>query len=254
VVTLDHIPIWTDQRDHLLAVLRDHAGLGSLAGFSPNGQVTARGVRFRNGPFLDVHQISQTPPGFDRPFHRLVALGASIDELQSLATAQGWAAKAARRLEAERPDQEPPWSLLSFRRGQGLLSQLFGIEYHPGAATTPEYSGPLYASSSPATGEADLLRVWLPVENLEHDKEVLKTLGARPVGTLHSASMPYQGEAYAFGTVQIVLSPPWGPDRSLRLDIHAPDAKPAEISPLAGLLVVISGAAADRADPGAPTE
>ncbi|OYU70459.1 MAG: hypothetical protein CFE28_10950 [Alphaproteobacteria bacterium PA2] len=241
MVELDHIPIWTDRSDRILAFLNERLGMGILNGFSPGGQVIARGVRFRNGPFLDIHQLGRVLPGFDRAFHRLVGLAGSIDHLERLGDQHGWKSKTSRRSDAERPDLAPHWSTLSFRRDQGLISDIFVIEYDLETPGGPDLAGPLYDLAAPGAGEVVLDRLWLPVDDAAEARSTLEALGASPLGARASSSPPGEGEAFRLGSVEIVTSAPWGPDRSLRLDLSHPGGLTMEASPVPGLTFVVNG-------------
>lgn len=212
---LDHIPIWTHQRDALLTALAQFAGMAAVDGYSPGGRVVARGVRFANGPFLDVHQLPDTVSA--GPARFLVALRASADEIGALAERHGWRVKLDRRADAAEPHLQPPWSLASFRRGQGVLSQTFAIEYHRGAATTADYAVPLYDPDAPPTGPARLDRVRLPVDDRAAAGEALARLGAG----------------------QICAAPVAEPD--LCLDLTVPGAPPQRLKPIDGLMLSING-------------
>ena len=61
MIRLDHIALWTRRRDELLAALCDAAGMGVIDGYAPGGRVVARGVRFANGPFLDIMRSRRHP-------------------------------------------------------------------------------------------------------------------------------------------------------------------------------------------------
>lgn len=241
MIRLDHIAIWTDQRDGLLNSVADAAHLEIMDGYAPGGVLAARGVRFANGPFLDVHQVGPGPED-GRPFHRLIGLNGDIDQVEHRVTAAGLRAKAARRAEAAHPEREAPWDLLSFRKGQGLASQMFVIAYHPGAPTSPDFASPLYDPAGPGGGPAVLSRVWLPEADPEAAQAVLAALGARPLGPVESRLPPYEGMAYDLGPSQLVLAKPWGPPLALRLDIQTEDARPRVFAPLPEVMVALDEA------------
>lgn len=237
MIRLDHIAIWTRRRDELLAALSDAAGMGIIDGYAPGGRVVARGVRFTNGPFLDVHEV-EAPPDGGQPFQRLLGLGGDIDEIERQVAAAGLRAKAARRAEAAKPELEAPWDLLSFRKGQGLASQMFVIAYHPGAPTLPDFESPLYDPEGPSAGPAELSRVWLAEADLEAARAVLNALGAKPLGPVQSDQPPYGGMAFDLGPTQLVLASPWGLPSPLRLDIQVEGAAAGLFSPLPEITVV----------------
>ncbi|WP_300577482.1 hypothetical protein [Phenylobacterium sp.] len=242
MIRLDHIAVWTDQRDQLLNVLADAASLGIMDGYAPAGNLAARGVRFANGPFLDVHQADAPAPDGGRPFHRLVGLNGDIDQLERQVTAAGLRAKAARRAEAANPSLEAPWDLLSFRRGQGLASQMFVIAYHPGAPAPLDFDSPLYDPAGPGAGPAVLSRVWLPEADLETAQGALAVLGARPLGPVRSRRPPYEGLAFDLGPTQLILASPWGPPLALRLDIEAGGAGSHGLTPLPEIMLALNDA------------
>lgn len=242
MITLDHIAIWTDQRDELLRVIADVTQLRIIDGYAPGGTLVARGVRFANGPFLDVHQIGAPRPDGGRPFHRLVGLNGDISQVERRVTAAGLRAKAARRAEAAQPELEAPWDLLSFRKDQGLASQMFVIAYQPGAPTLSDFESPLYDPTGPGAGLAVLSRVWLPEADPEAARTVLDTLDARPLGPVQSGQPPHEGMAFDLGPTQLVLAKPWGPPLALRLDIQTEGAKPRVLTPLPEVMVSLDEA------------
>lgn len=67
---IDHIPVWTRDRDGALERLSAATGLPILDGFAPDGRRVARGLRFSNGPFLDVHQAEADGGVVPRPLRR----------------------------------------------------------------------------------------------------------------------------------------------------------------------------------------
>jgi len=241
MIGLDHIAIWTDQRDGLLSGVAEAAQLKIMDGYAPGGTLAARGVRFANGPFLDVHQV-EAPSEGDRPFHRLLGLNGDIDQVERQVTAARLRAKTARRAEAAHPEREAPWDLLSFRKDQGLASQRFVIAYHPGAPTLPDFESPLYDPAGPGAGPAVLSRVWLAEADPEAAQAVLAALGARPFGAVASRLPPYEGMAYDLGPTQLVLAKPWGPPLALRLDIQTEDARPRVLTPLPEVMVALDKA------------
>lgn len=241
MIRLDHIALWTDQRDDLLNVVAKAAGLEIIDGYVPGGKLAARGVRFANGPFLDVHQVGPPPEG-GRPFHRLIGLSGDFDRLERRVAAAGLRAKAARRAEAARPDLEAPWDLLSFRKGQGLASQMFVIAYHAGAPTLPDYQSPLYDPAGPGAGPAVLSRVWLPEADPEAAQAVLAALGAGALGRVTSRLPPYEGVAYKLGATRLVIAPPWDGPLALRLDLEVEGTDPLVLSPLPQLTLAVNEA------------
>lgn len=241
MIRLDHIAIWTDQRDGLLNGVAEAAHLEIIDGYAPGGNLAARGVRFANGPFLDVHQVGPGPEG-DRPFHRLIGLNGDIDQVERRVTAAGLRAKAARRAQAAHPEREAPWDLLSFRKDQGLASQMFVIAYHPGAPTLPDFESPLYDPAGPGAGPAVLSRVWLAEADPEAAQAVLAALDAKPLGPVTSRLPPYEGMAFDLGPTHLVLSKPWGSPLALRLDIEADSEEPRMLTPLPEVMLTFNDA------------
>ncbi|MCR5877447.1 hypothetical protein [Phenylobacterium sp. J367] len=144
---LDHVWIATADRDAVLDRLSRITGLPVLDAWAPAGVVQSRGVRFANGPFLDVH-------GAESGAGAVVLLRGGIAEAEELAAQHGWAVKAQRREDAP-ADRRPPWSLLFFRRGQGALSGIAIIEYEidPQGYALAEYDQPLlFLDSAPSDG------------------------------------------------------------------------------------------------------
>lgn len=131
---VDHIPIWLTKQDSALAALSAATSLPILDGYAPEGHCTARGVRFANGPFLDLHQAAQAGAAY-------LALRGDVCRAEAVAMRAGWKA----RLSPHTAGGEP-WSILTFAPGQGLLSRMFVIEYaaDPAAWTSPVFNRGLY--------------------------------------------------------------------------------------------------------------
>jgi len=234
---LDHISIWSDRSDRILACLQEQFGMKVLSGFDRGGQVIARGVRFRNGPFLDIRQLGRVLPGFDRSFHRLFALEGSTDDVEVVARKKGWVTAVKRRSEVEHPSQEPYVSSVSFRQGQGLLSEFFTVEHGP---DDPRF-GPLYDTAQSPLSQVELSRVWLPVEDAIGAEMTMAALGAVPQGLVESQVAPMSGECFQLGSLQLVTCAPWGPDRSIRLDLKHSIGKGHLAEPVPGLTLVVNG-------------
>ncbi|MFO1015024.1 MAG: hypothetical protein U1E50_14805 [Caulobacteraceae bacterium] len=151
---IDHVAIWTTERDALLHRIARATGLEVLDGWRPEGKLVSRGVRFANGPFLDVHQVEDTPgPAGIR--HALLGLGGGFQAATDLADRRGWRVALA-PFDAGKPRAEP-WSMVSFRRGQGLMSLMFVIDYEPEgpAWAQEEFGGPLFRpAASRGTGSS----------------------------------------------------------------------------------------------------
>ena len=105
----------------------------------------------------------------------MLALRGEIALAEAIARAQGWRFRIAKPENSPDPDP-PPWTILSFEPGHGLLSRLFVIAYHEDVPWAPPYAQPLYARG-PATGGARLGAVWLASTHFDADQEVLSALG-----------------------------------------------------------------------------
>lgn len=177
-IRLDHIAIATPRRDAILADLVRHTGLSPLDGYAPGGQVAARGLRFANGPFLDIHQAPVPTEGTAPAAACLIGLEGDVDAAEHLAHAQGWRVVADRRRDSDEAQGDvAPWSLLSFRRRQGLLSAVFVIQYHHEAHTSAVYDRPLYRPPSEAAGAAILQGLAICVDDPEVEGQSLQALG-----------------------------------------------------------------------------
>ncbi len=203
---IDHIPVWTRDRDGALDRLSAATGLPILEGYAPDGRRVARGVRFSNGPFLDVHEAEgEGPP--------LLGLAGDVPAAEALAARQGWRARAA--LQREEPDAEP-WSILSFRRGQGLLSSMFVIHYAkaPEAWTSPIFNGGLY--HLPAGEGPALRRVWVTADDVDEAGRALEALGFVPGAETRSSIAPFAGRTYRGSRADLVLASGEDAVRALR--------------------------------------
>jgi hypothetical protein len=217
---IDHIPLWTFDRDGALQRLADTTGLPILDGFAPEGRRIARGIRFGNGPFLDVHQA-------DAEGVALLGLSGDVHAAQALAARRGWQTRTA--LRRDESDAEP-WSILSFRRNQGLLTAMFVIDYakDPEAWISPIFNGGLY--HWPAGQGASLWRVWLTAVDPGQAGATLEALGYTAAGEARSSVSPGFGRTYRGTRCDIVLAP--GEDAVVRIDVggEAP-AQVVEIGP-----------------------
>lgn len=215
MLTLDHLALWTAERDRLVERLAEVSGHPALDGYAPEGRVAAQGVRFAGGAFVDVHEATPDSAG-----HVLLGLRGDIDAAARLAAAQGWGFRAVGWREA---GDGSPWSMLSFRRRQGLLSLMFVIDYaqEPEAWASPVFDRPLYrASSAPASG-ASLGRVWLQTADLTASSRVLEALGFVAAGEVSSAYPPGEGRLFRGVAGDLVLAP--GPDDGIvRFDLDGP--------------------------------
>ena len=219
-------------RDGWCDRLAESTGLPVLDGWSPDGGLWSRGVRFANGPFLDIHN----PPPDEEPPPPSVLLRGSLAEAETLAGQRSWRFKASRRSDAQ-PDQASPWSLGYFSRGQGVLSRIGLIEYEVDPATcgNPEYSVPLFALRSASGSGARLDRVWMGVEDEDAAGLELCALGFTPVGEVR-APPDRVGRRFAHTVCDLVLFQ--GQDGVSRLDISA-SVRGVTLK-LAGLEVVCS--------------
>lgn len=168
---IDHVAIWTPERDVVLAALSAATGLPILDGFAPAGRATARGVAFADGVFLDVH-LAPTAGG------PLLGLRGPIAAAETLAAEHGWKVKVIPR--QAHPDAEP-WTVAAFRKGQGLLSQIFVIAYsdEPKAWTSPIFNGGLYRARGSDDGPR-LCHVRLGTQDLQHSRAMLAPFGLGP--------------------------------------------------------------------------
>lgn len=181
---VDHVAVWLTDRDAVLAELSAATSLPVLEGYAPDGRRVARGLRFANGPFLDLHQAEIDGPG-------LLALRGAVRTGEAVAIHSGWRAT----LTLHEASGEP-WSILSFARKQGLLSRLFVIQYEPNspAWASPVFNGGLY--DRPPDRGALLTAVRLTTSDPDRTDADLRRLGfsARP------------GGRYSAGAVDLILS------------------------------------------------
>lgn len=198
MLALDHLAIWTPARDDLAARVSALTGFPVLDGFAPEGRVAARGVRFAGGGFVDLHQGDTA--------HVLLGLRGEVDAAERLAGREGWRVRVDRWREAT---DGSPWSILSFRRDQGVLNRLFVIEYgpRPQAWGSPVFDQPLYdPANAPATGAA-LRRVWLSTVDPRAAGRAIEALGFAPAGEVRAAFAPQAGGLYRGAAGDLVLTP-----------------------------------------------
>jgi hypothetical protein len=193
--SLDHVWIAAANRDAALEQLSAATGLPVQDAWAPGGVVRSRGVRFANGPFLDVHS-EESGSG------AMVLLRGALAEAEALAAERGWAVKASRREEVP-ADRRPPWSLLFFRRGQGALSRLAVIDYvaDPRGYPVREYDQPLlHLDSAPAGGPR-----------------------------LTGVAVGGGGDLAAFGCCELSVA---GADGAVRLEVRGADAPSISVGPV----------------------
>ena len=227
MLQIDHIPVWTADRDGVLKRLTHAVGLPILEGFAPDGHRVARGVRFSNGPFIDVHQAEMEGLA-------LLGLSGELEGAEALAKRQDWRARA------ERPPDGPdasPWSMLSFRRGQGVLSLMFVIDYatDPDAWSSPIFNGGLYHHR--AGPGAKLRRVWLAAGDIVEAGRALRAMGFVQAGEARSSVAPHGGQTYRGGRADIVLTS--GEDAVIRFDVEAEG--PLQIVQISSSLTAVVG-------------
>ena len=225
---LDHIAAWTPERDAALGALSQAVGLPIVEGYAPQGRRVARGLRFSNGPFLEVHQSEAPGPV-------LIGLAGELRAAEAVAGEQDWRFRLRR---GGGPDPEP-WSILAFGRGQGLLSSLFVIEYAEDEAAwrSPVFNGGLY--HLPPVGGPPLSRVWVTAADVGQAREVLQALNFWAAAEVESPVWPHQGQVFQGRHADIVLAE--GDDGVQRIDI-ATDG-PAQVIPLGERLRALVGRA-----------
>ena len=219
---IDHVVTWTPERDTAVAALAALTGLPARDGYAPDGRLQARGLRFANGPFLDIHAA----PADGRV---LMGLEGPLIEAQALADRQGWRTKAGAG-----PDE--PWDMLSFRKGQGLLTQLFVIDYRPEqVASRSAFNRGLY--HLPPTGGPRLARVWIATTDTAQAGVHLAALGFAAAGAIRSDVAPFEGQLHRGPRADVVLCS--GEDSVIRID--APTAEPLQTVALGARLTAVVG-------------
>lgn len=199
---IDHVVVWTADRDAALSALSAATGLRILDGYAPEGRLQARGVRFANGPFLDVHAAPGHGPVF-------MGLGGRLVDAEALAARQGWRVKVGAG-----PDE--PWDMLSFRRDQGLITQLFVIDYRlEQVADLPAFNRGLY--HLPPAGGPPLARVWIAAVDPGRAGRELVALGFEDAGEVRSQAAPFGGRLYRGARGDVVVCA--GEDAVVRIDV-----------------------------------
>lgn len=232
MLALDHLAIWTSHRDRLATRLSALTGFPVLDGYAPGGRIEARGVRLASGAFLDLHEQDREAPGAV-----FLGLRGSVDAAERLAADQGWGVRVGRWREAS---DGSPWSMLTFRRGHGVLNRLFVIEYalEPEAWASPVFNQPLYRSELAPRAGAALRRVWLAAADMAAAGAALEALGFTSAGEIASPFPPGTGRRYRGAAGDLVLSP-GDADEVVRFDIDAPG--PAEAEPFGERLTLVTG-------------
>ncbi|MBX9731611.1 MAG: hypothetical protein K2X59_09805 [Sphingomonas sp.] len=181
-MALDHLVIRTPQRRRLLNDLADRFNLQTLQGFKSQAVVFSEGVRFRNGPFIDVFDW----PLDKAPFDPLLAIQGNIGSVQQIAVKNGWNVRLHKREDIP-ADDRPPWSTLSFARGQGLISSIFIIEYEDAteAWAHEQFNGLLYDRSGLSVGDAELCRIDVNCTDINNAQSQLDAVLATPIPLLN---------------------------------------------------------------------
>lgn len=170
---LDHIVFRTARRDSIVEDITALSGLEPLIGYSEGSSIISKGIRFDNGPFLDIFPRSSEKDEFDP----LLALGGNIEHVAKVAKRNGWRTVVQRSEDFDEMVR-PPWSTLSFRRGQGFVSSLFIIQYEAVSkqSLSPSFSGPLYRRHTPRIARAKLDQLDVFVEDIVSAKRQLLDL------------------------------------------------------------------------------
>jgi len=218
---IDHVVVWTTARDAALSALGAATGLPILDGYAPDGRLQARGVRFANGPFLDVHAAPEDGPVF-------MGLGGRVADAEALAARRGWRVKLG-------AGHDEPWDMLSFRKDQGLVSQLFVLDYRlEQVEALPAFNRGLY--HRPPAGGPELARVWIAAADADRAGADLAALGFEAGGEVRSAAAPFEGRRYRGARGDVVVCA--GEDSVVRLDVAA-DGPLAEVALGPKLTVVV---------------
>lgn len=220
---VDHVVIRTPGRDALVEKVARLSARPVLEGYRPGGEVVSRGVRFANGPFLDVFAEEAGAPA--------LILQGPISALEAVAAERDWAFRSSRREAITDPAQDQPWSMLMFRRGQGLLTQISAIEYakDPAPWALPAFSGPLYPPDTPPDQGARLRRVWLGAQDVNRAAADLMALGFVVAGPVASDFAPHAGTLFRGSRTDLVLFS--GPDGVARIDIDGREPQRVELTP-----------------------
>lgn len=169
---LDHIVVRTPHREDVVRDLAARTGLPLLDGFSEEQHLRSRGVRFGDGPFFDVFDW----PPERKPFSPVVAIEDEIARVAEIADAQGWANVIHRPEDAPEPVR-PHWTTLSFRRGQGIVSSIFVIQYVRVVRPATPYRGFLYDPDYGVREKARFGRVVMGAADVNAAARALGALG-----------------------------------------------------------------------------
>lgn len=220
---VDHLVIRTPGRDALVETVAALSGRPVLDGYRPGGEVVSRGVRFANGPFLDVFAQAAGAPA--------LILQGPVAAMEAIAAERDWGFRSYPREAIANPADDQPWSMLMFRRGQGLLTQISLIEYaaDPAPWALPAFSGPLYRPDTPPDQGVRLRRVWLGAQDVARAAADLMALGFAAAGPVSSDFAPRQGTLFRGARADLVLFA--GPDGVARLDIDGSAPQRVELTP-----------------------
>lgn len=181
-MALDHIVYKSPQRSRLISRLNSGHEFKVLPGFQWHDQLLSEGVRFSNGPFIDVFDW----PYEKAPFKPLLAIEADLADAEVAARKQGWNFHVFRPQDVPAVDR-PPWSILSFPRGQGLVSSLFLIDYEddPEAWQNKQFSGLLYERSDRHRSPVELTGVEILSADVSVSISQLDKLAVAPIPLLN---------------------------------------------------------------------
>ena len=225
----------TADRDGWCERLSELTGLPVLDGWLPGGTLWSRGLRFANGPFLDIHN---PPPDGSAPEPALLLRG-NLQDAEAVARQRGWHLKTSLSSDAPQ-EQASPWSLGYFSQGQGVLSRISLIDYEidPAICGNAEFAGALFALGSELRSGARLERVWIAVAEVDRAASDLSDLGFRLSGDFQSQDTPGAGVLLRGDGCDLVLCE--GGDGVARLDVSG--ASRIGILQVQGVTVVLSAA------------
>jgi hypothetical protein len=209
--SVDHVVIQTPEREAVAAAIAQAAGLPLLTGYSIAGVVQSSGVRFANGPFLDIFHTPQAGTA--------LILAGAVDEAEALARTHAWGVRLLRRDDAPADTPVFPWSMALFKRNQGLLTRISIIDYEtdPAAWADADFQGALYRPARHSG--ARLNRVWLGAQEVAKAGRDLAALGYAPSETVTSTFWPYAGRRMTGPAADLVVFEA-GEETVARLDIE----------------------------------